>query len=1042
MSNRIMQRTWSIVALLVIWTTPAAPAAARLAPVTVDSSGRVAASPSPADDGTLAKVYDRLPLSFEANRGQFDERVRFVARPTGSTYFFTPQEVAIVFGQQSPSSASAGRRAPSSVPTTQTNSSEQWNKRSAEHFALKVRFVGASPNPRLEGVAPLPGYANYIIGNDPSQWQQGVPTYAGILYHDLYPQTDLRYKGVEGQPKYEFVLRPGAKVTEIALAYDGAEALRVNRVGQLEIQTPWGTLIEEAPLAWQEGTNAQREPVVADFLVGPGLRVGFAVGPYDPSRPLVIDPGLDYSTFVGGSNKELCHGMVLDSGGNVVVTGSTQSSSFPTTAGAYDGGHAGGMDVYVFKLSTDGKTLLNSTFVGGSNDEDAYGLTLDNAGNVWVAGYTWSSNFPTTPGAFDTVFGQKRDGFILKLSSDGRFLLYSAFVGGIEEDEAFAVALDGSGNPVVTGYTSSWDFPVTSGAFDQGFNGAKDVFVLKLAASGGGLVYSTLVGGSGEDIGRWVKFDRGDLVVAGYTWSSDFPSTSSAFDPTHNGGQDAWILKLAGDGSRLIYSSFLGGSGDERVRGLVLDGNNNPTVAGYTNSANFPTTSGAYDQGHNGANDVFISKVATDGRSLLYSTYVGGSSGDAGFGLALDSDGSPVVTGWTESGNFPTTVGAFDRGHNGSSDIMILKLAADGGSLLYSTFVGGTKGEQAHAVALAGTGNAVVAGRTDSSNFPSTNGAFDPNHNGDTDAFVLRLGMEDQPVECYTLTTEIRPIDGGSVLADPSPNCANDSSKYASGTQVQLTTTAASSCTFNHWSGDATGSAMWTTVTMTGNRSVTANFDCSDPPEAKRVFLPLVIAGSSSVPALLPISNPDGDGSYRVSWTAASGAQAYVLQEAGDSSFSSPKQIYAGPSTGFEVSGQGPTRYFYRVQGRNAVGSSPWSNPQWVDVLWEKEHNDSASNANGPLLSDLEYHGYPDDQKDYFYFHLGAPGIIRIDLSDHTGQHVQLQLFYRSTEDPVSLALQPPYHIEYPGQPGLYYIYINTGAGYNGDRPYTLRIVY
>jgi hypothetical protein len=1114
--NRIAYNVVAILVLLVAVRSPMSTARAHPED-RFEAKAQAMASRSPGASRTTADpAPGQIPLRFEANRGQFDDEVRFAVRARAGTFFFARQEIAAVLQRPSP-----GGRTETAVPggASDPMGSPDPEARATgtepQYLALRVRFDGASAAAAIEGQEAQPGKVNYILGDDPAGWLREVPTYGSILYRDLYPGTDLRYYGAGGRLKYDFVLRPGADVERIALGFGGADGLRVNAGGQLEILTPWGALIEEAPVAWQQGPGGAREAVDARFTILTGGQVGFEVGFYDPSRSLVIDPTLRYSTYVGGNDKELSHAMALDSAGNVMFTASTMSPDFPTTAGALDSTYAGDKDIYIAKLSADGRSLLFSTFVGGSADEDSYALALDAAGTALITGYTRSEDFPTTGDAFDSTYnGDPNDIVILKLASDGSSLLYSTYAGGNGEDVGFTALWDG-GEAVIGGHTTSTNFPTTPGAYDTGINGSKDAYLLKLAASGQSLVFGTYLGGNQDDLARSIAQDTdGSYVVAGYTYSDDFPTTPGVFDGTHNGDRDVFVSRLSSSGAALLQSTVVGGSAEDGPQSVALDPSGRPVVAGYTASPGFPSTSGS----HQGGNDMFVLKLAKNLSSLSYSALLGGSKSDQARGVALDNDGNAIVAGDSASSDFPTTADAEDRTHNGSYDAVVAKVAGDSGVLLYSTFIGGSAQEQGNALALWGGTDAIVFGHTESSNFPTTPGAYDTNYNGARDAIVFRLdGIGGGAVPCYDLETDVDPAGSGWVSRKPAPNCPNDPDKYASGTAVELEAVPYADWTFSHWSGSLSGTNNPKTITMNGNSSVTAHFaaptcytvsisvdpvgggsvETSPQPncggdeyrEGTQVTLSAVpasgyrfldwsgdVGGSAnpttisvdgdmtvrarfeetsaytaylptvrryvSAPTLHPIENADGDGSYGVSWTAVSGAEAYVLQEATDSSFTSPKLVYEGPGHQFAVSDQGPTRYFYRVKARTASGSSSWSDVQSVDVRWEKEDNDTAPTANGPLVSGLAYHGYPDDQKDYYRIQLAARHRIRIELTDHTGQGVQLLLYYQSTDNLVDRDYDPPYQVDHEGQAGRYYIYIFSESGHNHSQPYTLKAVY
>jgi hypothetical protein len=388
------------------------------------------------------------------------------------------------------------------------------------------------------------------------------------------------------------------------------------------------------------------------------------------------EPSLAWSTFLGGNSYEVAHALALDSLANPVLAGWTLSSDFPTTPGAYDRTFNGNHDVFVAALSASGSALLWSTFLGGSSYEDAHTLALDSLGNPVLAGRTLSSDFPTTPGAYDRTYNGNHDVFVAILSASGSALLWSTFLGGSEGDSVCGLVLDSSGNPVVAGYTLSSDFPKTPGAYDQTYNGAEDVFVSRLSASGDALLWSTFLGGSGSDVGSDLALDSlENPVVMGYTLSSDFPKTPGAYDQTYNGSHDVFVSRLSASGSALLWSTFLGGGGSDVGSALALDSSGSPVVMGYTLSSDFPKTPGAYDQTYNGAEDVFVSRLSASGDALLWSTFLGGGGSDVGSALALDPSGNAVVTGYTLSSDFPKTPGAYDQTYNGGHDVFVTKFA-------------------------------------------------------------------------------------------------------------------------------------------------------------------------------------------------------------------------------------------------------------------------------------------------------------------------------------------------------------------------------
>jgi hypothetical protein len=664
-------------------------------------------------------AYASLPLSFIPNRGQTDESVRYYAQGSGYAFYFTDKKAVLSLQKQ------------------------------ARGEALHLRFLGGSAHATLEPGRRSHGKVNYLKGDGPKRWQTGLPTYGQLAYRGLWPGVDMSFRGAGGRLKYEFHLKPGASAERIRLAYAGAEALSVTRTGSLLIHTPLGTLRDSTPRAWQR-IGGRRVPVQSRYSLnksaGRAPAYGFEVGAYDRSYPLVIDPGLAYSTFLGGTGTDLGNGIAVDASGSAYVTGRSTSALFPTTAGAFDTTHNGGDDGFVTKLEPDGAALAYSTFVGGTGTDEGTGIALDGAGSAYITGDTTSSDFPTTAGAFDTSFNGD-DAFVTKLDPSGAALAYSSFLGGTGNDYGDGIAVDAGGSAYVTGYTISGNFPTTTGAFDTTNAGFFDAFVTKLDATGSTLSYSTFLGGSDTDIGNGIAIDgAGSAYVAGSTRSSAFPTTAGAFDTSHNGIDDAFVTKLDASGSALAYSTFLGGTDTDGGGAIALDGAGSAYVTGYTASTTFPTTSGAFDTSYNSDGDAFVTKLNASGSTLAYSTYLGGTGTggtgyDSGSGIAVDGAGSAYVTGRTDSAFFPTTAGAFDTIYNGVGDTFVTKLDMTGPTLSYATFLGATGTDVGDGIAIDSAGSAYVTGYTTSSGFPTSAGAFDTTSNGGYDAFVAKLDL-------------------------------------------------------------------------------------------------------------------------------------------------------------------------------------------------------------------------------------------------------------------------------------------------------------
>ena len=541
---------------------------------------------------------------------------------------------------------------------------------------VRVTFPGSN-KVMPQGVQEMPHRSNYFIGNDPSKWRTGVPSYQEIVYRNLYDGIDLSYRTQAGQLKYEFIISQGADPALITVSYEGVENLRIDQSDELVVSTALGELRDGKPIAYQDGREVE-----CAFVQRASLSFGFRCEGRDPSRPLVIDP-LVYATFLGGSDYDWGTSITVDSSGNAYVAGETYSTDFPATLSAFDTTYNGGAsDAFVAKLNAAGSALVYATFLGGDNYDKGYGIAVDSSGSAYVTGYTDSADFPTTPGSFDTTFNGISDAFMAKLNAPGSALVYSTFLGGGNEDAGRGIAVDSSGNAYVTGYTWSADFPATPGSFDTTYNGDYDAFVAKLDAAGHALVYSTFLGGGNHDEGYGIAVDSsGNAYVTGHTHSKDFPATPGSFDTTFNGSSDAFVAKLDLAGSVLVYSTFLGGGGNEESCDIAIDSSGSAYVTGYTDSADFPATPGSFDTTFNGGySDAFAARLNAAGSALVYATFLGGGDGEWSNGIAVDSSGGAYISGQAYSTDFPATLGSFDTTHDGAWDGFVAKLDMGGGA--------------------------------------------------------------------------------------------------------------------------------------------------------------------------------------------------------------------------------------------------------------------------------------------------------------------------------------------------------------------------
>jgi hypothetical protein len=691
----------------------------------------------------VGEAYGKLPLRFEANHGQTDSRVKFLTRVDGYNLFLTPAEAVLAF-----------------------------TKGPGVQSVVRARLHGANPAAVIRGVERLTGRSNYFIGNDPSRWQVNVPNYAKVHYKGVYPGVDLVYYGNQSQLEYDFVVAPGADPSAIRLKIEGARGLRLNVRGDLVISSRAGEVRLLKPVVYQE-REGEREIVEGRYVLSGGKRlIGFEVAAYDRSRPLVIDPVIEYATFLGGNNDDRGLGLAVNAEGSAYVTGLTGSPNFPT-ANAGRSALSGAADAFVTKLSPDGSSILWSTYYGGTGPDHAHAIALDPQGNAYITGVTESTGTLPTINAFQGTRGSTSatDAFVAKLSADAGSLVYSTYLGGWRPDTGDAIAVDSTGRAYVTGNTGSYVngsmrvFPTTPGAFQTNFAGGNSaLFVTRLSPSGNAVEYSTLLGGLGnnagsgfgdtapDDLGLGIAVDSaGDAVVTGRTESEKFP-VLNAVQPSAGGGlSDAFVTKLNPTGTGLIFSTFLGGAGEENrsVGAVAVGADDQIYLTGATNSTDFPVLNAIQSSyGGNPESEAFVTKLDGSGQRV-YSTYLGSSNFKRGFGVAVDPVSNVFVTGTN----------------------LLRKISADGTSLVYSQTLNG----EGHAVALDAQGGVYVTGLTTTTTVAAkcTPGNFCPTPNaaqgnpggGPRDAFVVKFATDNHaPIAVASATTNM--LDG-SASTDP-----------------------------------------------------------------------------------------------------------------------------------------------------------------------------------------------------------------------------------------------------------------------------------
>ncbi len=668
----------------------------------------------------------QLPLAFEANEGQWNDEIRFLAR--GRAGMVSLEERGAVLMPAGP-----------------------------DIETIRMDIVGGSREPLIEGIDPLAHRTNYFIGGDPAEWRNNVPSYRRVLYRDVYSGIDaVFHSGPSGELEYDFIVHPGSDPRAIRLRFGGAEGVEIDE-GELVIRTAGDPIRMMRPVAWQTSDGNRDEVAVRYRMIGESI-VGFVVGEYDRSRELVIDPVvLGYSTFLGGTNDEAAFGIAVDVDRNTYIVGTTQSPDFPSRGGVQSS-ITGGRDVFVAKLNPAGDQILFSTFLGGSGDEAVRAVVaIDSRGDVYVTGSTSSVDFPVTEGAPQQVFGGgASDAFVTKLSSDGSRLLFSTYLGGEAQDNALAVAVDPLRNVYVAGRTRSGAFPVTDGALQTSRRGPRDSFVAKLQSDPPSLVFATYLGGSDEEGLLGLAVDAaGNSYITGHTLSTDYPITEGAFQTSFagagTGGQrlgDVFVSKIDPNGSALVYSTFFGGLSGEFAFAVAVDSIGAAYLTGLTYSTNFPTTVGSFQPEHGGGDaDTFVTKLAPEGDRMVFSTFFGGDDSEQANALAVDRLGNIHVTGNTSSADFPTTADAVSRTRTGRDDVFVSIFARDGSELLYSTFLGGSApatGPQdgLWGIAVDNAGNTYVAGQARSVDFPVTPGAAQTTHRGLGDATVTKFAVQ------------------------------------------------------------------------------------------------------------------------------------------------------------------------------------------------------------------------------------------------------------------------------------------------------------
>jgi hypothetical protein len=835
--------------------------------------------------GAVLAAFSKLPLSFEPNLGQTDRRVSYLARGTGYAAFLSANETTIRL------EAAPGDIARRGDPVLGTPNAAT-AKRTAS-AVVHIALAGSNPESKAEGLDPLPGRSNYLIGNDPAKWHRNVPQFAALNYTEVYAGVDLRYHGNQRQLESDYVVAPGADAHQIGLRITGAKQVTLNPSGDLVLSTAAGELTLRHPRAFQQLRDGI-QPVAATYVQN-GELVRIHLGAYDRSQPLIIDPVLAYSTYLGGTLNQFLSGIAVDTSGSAYVTGSTSSTDFPTTTGVLQTSPKNSTDTaFVTKLNASGTGLVYSTLIGGSGaqGDSASAIAVDSLGDAYIVGTSSSTDFPTTSATAYQTVNKGGGGFFAELAPTGASLMYSTYLSGSGKDRLQAVAVDVAGNAYITGATTSTDFPIVAGTAIQTTNNAATTQTGTALVSRidptkvgvGSLVYSTFIGGSKGESGLGVAVDVGaNAYITGNTLSTDFPmhSSNAGFQTTlkNTTGGNAFVARIdTTQPNLLVYSTFLGGGANgsgsspgEVGTGIALGPSGNAYMVGYSYATDYPLV-GALDSVSNTPNQkAVVSRIDTTKSgvaSLVYSTYFGGTkislSGpgpgvDLGFGIAVDPVGNMYLAGTTRSVDFPVTPGAPQPAIVGTQNAFVAELNPTGSAVLFGTFLGGSI-EAANSIALdhSTPANAYVAGVT-GGNFPTTAGAFQTvDHvtgTNNNDGFVGKLspgaitGVFAAPIHLSFGTQTLHVASAPKVVT-----LFNDSSATITITGATITGTNAADFADTTTCGAAlavgatcTYSIIFT-PSVSGAESATLSIADSDPSSPQTVSLTGTGGGSGGTP--------------------------------------------------------------------------------------------------------------------------------------------------------------------------------------------------
>ncbi len=705
------------------------------------SSAHATSAPAAPELPAVQEALAGLAVPFEQNTGQFAPEVAYLAKTFAGAVFVT-RDGRLVYSLP-------GKAIEAKTDDVATESRLARRRRPAERgpgWALEERLLDARPL-APQGTKPAVTHVTRFTPKGTFQ----AETWQGVLLGEAWAGIEVELAARGRNFEKLFHVAPGADPEAIRIGLRGAEGVHVAADGRLIVATGNGEFAYTAPVAWQE-LGGERRPVAVRYALlaseegAAEAAYGFALGAYDRSHPLTIDP-LIQSTYLGGSNDDYVNALALAANGDVLVGGWTDSTNLPGTAGGAQPSHGGGAyDGFVARLSGNLKALIQSTYLGGSGKKEGVGsLALAANGDVLVGGNTESTDLPGTAGGAQPAFGGGyADVFVARLSGDLRTLIQSTFLGGSgweESGNTLAVAV--GGDVLVGGSSGSSDFPGTAGGFQTTSGGGFDVFIARLSADLRTLLQSTYLGGSDDDGASTLALAAdGDVLVGGVTSSTDLPGRVDGAQPIHRGGHyDGFVARLSGDLRTLHQSTYLGGSGWEYLVALAQDAHGDVLAGGTTGSTDLSGSAGGAQPTYGGGfYDGFVARLSGNLRTLLQSTYLGGSDEDWIRTLTLAANGDVLVGGESYSTDLPGTAGGAQPSYGGGDlDGFVARLAGDLTSLQQSTYLGGSGRDYVSALALAANGDVLVGGDTDSTGLPGTAGGVQPNNGGSADGFVARL---------------------------------------------------------------------------------------------------------------------------------------------------------------------------------------------------------------------------------------------------------------------------------------------------------------